>query len=133
MDRNFLKQSIRRELDYYKDGLFNEDEDEYWERAWAAPDDDDSMAENGFLNVAMAHLQGDECDEIVLLGTEYGYHEPDYDSYIDIGHAFVNDMGTGFLQTEGTEDDWDSWLTILRKFWMKRQSSFPPSYPHCCG
>ena len=34
MDRNFLKQSIRRELDYYKDGLFNEDEDEYWERAW---------------------------------------------------------------------------------------------------
>ena len=32
MDRNFLKQSIRRELDYYKDGLFNEDEDEYWER-----------------------------------------------------------------------------------------------------
>ena len=47
MDRNFLKQSIRRELDYYKDGLFNEDEDEYWERAWAAPDDDDSMAENG--------------------------------------------------------------------------------------
>ena len=67
MDRNFLKQSIRRELDYYKDGLFNEDEDEYWERAWAAPDDDDSMAENGFLNVAMAHLQGDECDEIVLL------------------------------------------------------------------
>ena len=30
MDRNFLKQSIRRELDYYKDGLFNEDEDEYW-------------------------------------------------------------------------------------------------------
>ena len=28
MDRNFLKQSIRRELDYYKDGLFNEDEDE---------------------------------------------------------------------------------------------------------
>ena len=72
MDRNFLKQSIRRELDYYKDGLFNEDEDEYWERAWAAPDDDDSMAENGFLNVAMAHLQGDECDEIVLLGTEYG-------------------------------------------------------------
>ena len=107
MDRNFLKQSIRRELDYYKDGLFNEDEDEYWERAWAAPDDDDSMAENGFLNVAMAHLQGDECDEIVLLGTEYGYHEPDYDSYIDIGHAFVNDMGTGFLQTEGTEDDWE--------------------------
>ena len=100
MDRNFLKQSIRRELDYYKDGLFNEDEDEYWERAWAAPDDDDSMAENGFLNVAMAHLQGDECDEIVLLGTEYG-------SYIDIGHAFVNDMGTGFLQTEGTEDDWE--------------------------
>ena len=100
MDRNFLKQSIRRELDYYKDGLFNEDEDEYWERAWAAPDDDDSMAENGFLNVAMAHLQGDECDEIVLLGTEYGYH-------IDIGHAFVNDMGTGFLQTEGTEDDWE--------------------------
>ena len=91
MDRNFLKQSIRRELDYYKDGLFNED----------------SMAENGFLNVAMAHLQGDECDEIVLLGTEYGYHEPDYDSYIDIGHAFVNDMGTGFLQTEGTEDDWE--------------------------
>ena len=82
MDRNFLKQSIRRELDYYKDGLFNEDEDEYWERAWAAPDDDDSMAENG-------------------------YHEPDYDSYIDIGHAFVNDMGTGFLQTEGTEDDWE--------------------------
>ena len=82
-------------------------EDEYWERAWAAPDDDDSMAENGFLNVAMAHLQGDECDEIVLLGTEYGYHEPDYDSYIDIGHAFVNDMGTGFLQTEGTEDDWE--------------------------
>ena len=67
MDRNFLKQSIRRGLDYYKDGLFNEDEDEYWERAWAAPDDDDSMAENGFLNVAMAHLQGDECDEIVLL------------------------------------------------------------------
>ena len=107
LDRNFLKQSIRRELDYYKDGLFNEDEDEYWERAWAAPDDDDSMAENGFLNVAMAHLQGDECDEIVLLGTEYGYHEPDYDSYIDIGHAFVNDMGTGFLQTEGTEDDWE--------------------------
>ena len=87
MDRNFLKQSIRRELDYYKDGLFNEDEDEYWERAWAAPDDDDSMAENGFLNVAMAHLQGDECDEIVLLGTEYGYHQPDYDSYID-GVAF---------------------------------------------
>lgn len=69
MDRNFLKQSIRRGLDYYKDGLFNEDEDEYWERAWAAPDDDDS--------------------------------------YIDIGHAFVNDMGTGFLQTEGTEDDWE--------------------------
>ncbi len=107
MDRNFLKQSIRRELDYYKDGLFNEDEDEYWERAWAAPDDDDSMAENGFLNVAMAHLQGDECDEIVLLGTEYGYHQPDYDSYIDIGAAFVNDMSTGFLQTEGSEEDWE--------------------------
>ena len=133
MDRNFLKQSIRRELDYYKDGLFNEDEDEYWERAWAAPDDDDSMAENGFLNVAMAHLQGDECDEIVLLGTEYGYHEPDYDSYIDIGHAFVNDMGTGFLQTEGTGMTGNNWLTILRKFWMERRSSFPPSYPHCCG
>ena len=62
MDRNFLKQSIRRELDYYKDGLFNEDEDEYWERAWAAPDDDDSMAENGFLNVAMAHMSGTEDD-----------------------------------------------------------------------
>lgn len=107
MERDFLKQSIRRELDYYRDGLFNEDGDEEWVRAWSAPDDDDSMAENGFLNVAMAHLTGDECDEIVLLGTEYGYHEPDYDSYIDIGHAFVNDMGTGFLQTEGTEDDWE--------------------------
>ena len=92
------------------------------------------MAENGFLNVAMAHLQGDECDEIVLLGTEYGYHEPDYDSYIDIGHAFVNDMGTGFLQTEGTEDDWENvGLTILRKFWLERRRSFPLSYPHCCG
>lgn len=107
MERNFLKQSIRRELDYYRDGLFNEDEREDWERAWSAPDDDDSMAENGFLNVAMAHMSGDECDEIVLLGTEYGYHEPDYDSYIDIGAAFVNDMSTGFLQTEGTEDDWE--------------------------
>ena len=106
MERDFLKQSIRRELDYYRDGLFNEDGDEEWVRAWSAPDDD-SMAENGFLNVAMAHLTGDECDEIVLLGTEYGYHQPDYDSYIDIGHAFVNDMGTGFLQTEGTEDDWE--------------------------
>ena len=103
MERNFLKQSIRRELDYYRDGLFNEDEREDWERAWSAPDDDDSMAENGFLNVAMAHMSGDECDEIVLLGTEYGYHEPDY----DIGAAFVNDMSTGFLQTEGTEDDWE--------------------------
>ena len=67
MERNFLKQSIRRELDYYRDGLFNEDESEDWERAWSAPDDDDSMAENGFLNVAMAHMSGDECDEIVLL------------------------------------------------------------------
>ena len=73
MERDFLKQSIRRELDYYRDGLFNEDGDEEWVRAWSAPDDDDSMAENGFLNVAMAHLTGDECDEIVLLGTEYGY------------------------------------------------------------
>ena len=27
----------------------------------------------------------------------------------------------------------NSWLTILRKFWMERQSSFPLSYPHCCG
>ena len=97
MERDFLKQSIRRELDYYRDGLFNEDGDEEWVRAWSAPDDDDSMAENGFLNVAMAHLAGDECDEIVLLGTEYGYHQPDYDSYIDIGAAFVNDMSTGFL------------------------------------
>ena len=35
------------------------------------------------------------------------YKRQDYDSYIDIGHAFVNDMGTGFLQTEGTEDDWE--------------------------
>ena len=26
MERDFLKQSIRRELDYYRDGLFNEDE-----------------------------------------------------------------------------------------------------------
>ena len=68
MERDFLKQSIRRELDYYRDGLFNEDGDEEWVRAWSAPDDDDSMAENGFLNVAMAHLAGDECDEIVLLG-----------------------------------------------------------------
>ena len=67
MERDFLKQSIRRELDYYRDGLFNEDGDEEWVRAWSAPDDDDSMAENGFLNVAMAHLTGDECDEIVLL------------------------------------------------------------------
>ena len=75
MERNFLKQSIRRELAYYRDGLFNEDESEDWERAWSAPDDDDSM--------------------------------PDYDSYIDIGAAFVNDMSTGFLQTEGTEDDWE--------------------------
>ena len=53
MERDFLKQSIRRELDYYRDGLFNEDGDEEWVRAWSAPDDD-SMAENGFLNVAMA-------------------------------------------------------------------------------
>ena len=60
-----------------------------WVRAWSAPDDDDSMAENGFLNVAMAHLTGDECDEDrCWLGTEYGYHQPDYDSYIDIGAAF---------------------------------------------
>lgn len=36
MERNFLKQSIRRELDYYRDGLFNEDESEDWERAWSA-------------------------------------------------------------------------------------------------
>ena len=107
MDRNFLKQSIRRELDHYRPGLFNEDEEEDWERAWVAPDDDDSMAENGFLNVAMAHMEGDECDEIVLLGTEYGYHEPDYDSYIDIGRAFVNDMDSGFLQSAGSEDDWE--------------------------
>ncbi|WP_318360984.1 hypothetical protein [uncultured Agathobaculum sp.] len=107
MDRNFLKQSIRRELDYYRPGLFNEEADEAWERAWVAPDEDDSMAENGFLNVAMAHLLGDECDEIVLLGTEYGYHDTDYDSYIDIGAAFVNDMDAGYLQSPGSEDDWE--------------------------
>ena len=112
MERDFLKQSIRRELDYYRDGLFNEDEDEEWVRAWSAPDDD-SMAENGFLNVAMAHLTGDECDEIVLLGTEYGYHQPDYDSYIDIGAAFVNDMSTGFLQTEGSEEDWEQLIDSI--------------------
>lgn len=107
MDRSFLKQSIRRELDYYRPGLFNEEADEAWERAWVAPDEDDSMAENGFLNVAMAHLLGDECDEIVLLGTEYGYHDTDYDSYIDIGAAFVNDMDSGYLQSPGSEDDWE--------------------------
>ena len=112
MERDFLKQSIRRELDYYRDGLFNEDGDEEWVRAWSAPDDD-SMAENGFLNVAMAHLPGDECDEIVLLGTEYGYHQPDYDSYIDIGAAFVNDMSTGFLQTEGSEEDWEQLIDSI--------------------
>ena len=113
MERDFLKQSIRRELDYYRDGLFNEDGDEEWVRAWSAPDDDDSMAENGFLNVAMAHLTGDECDEIVLLGTEHGYHQPDYDSYIDIGAAFVNDMSTGFLQTEGSEEDWEQLIDSI--------------------
>lgn len=113
MERDFLKQSIRRELDYYRDGLFNEDGGEEWVRAWSAPDDDDSMAENGFLNVAMAHLAGDECDEIVLLGTEYGYHQPDYDSYIDIGAAFVNDMSTGFLQTEGSEEDWEQLIDSI--------------------
>ena len=113
MERDFLKQSIRRELDYYRDGLFNEDGDKEWVRAWSAPDDDDSMAENGFLNVAMAHLTGDECDEIVLLGTEYGYHQPDYDSYIDIGAAFVNDMSTGFLQTEGSEEDWEQLIDSI--------------------
>ena len=112
MERDFLKQSIRRELDYYRDGLFNEDGDEEWVRAWSAPDDD-SMAENGFLNVAKAHLTGDECDEIVLLGTEYGYHQPDYDSYIDIGAAFVNDMSTGFLQTEGSEEDWEQLIDSI--------------------
>ena len=112
MERDFLKQSIRRELDYYRDGLFNEDGDEEWVRAWSAPDDD-SMAENGFLNVAMAHLTGDECDEIVLLGTEYGYHQPDYDSYIDISAAFVNDMSTGFLQTEGSEEDWEQLIDSI--------------------
>ena len=112
MERDFLKQSIRRELDYYRDGLFNEDGDEEWVRARSAPDDD-SMAENGFLNVAMAHLTGDECDEIVLLGTEYGYHQPDYDSYIDIGAAFVNDMSTGFLQTEGSEEDWEQLIDSI--------------------
>ena len=68
---------------------------------------------NGFLNVAMAHLTGDECDEIVLLGTEYGYHQPDYDSYIDIGAAFVNDMSTGFLQTEGSEEDWEQLIDSI--------------------
>lgn len=67
----------------------------------AAPDDDDSMAENGFLNVAMAHLQGDECDEIVLLGTEYGYHEPDYDSYIDIGPCLCQRYGYRFSADRG--------------------------------
>ena len=36
MERDFLKQSIRRELDYYRDGLFNEDGDEEWVRAWSA-------------------------------------------------------------------------------------------------
>ena len=113
MERDFLKQSIRRELDYYRAGLFNEDGDEERVRAWSAPDDDDSMAENGFLNVAMAHLAGDECDEIVLLGTEYGYHQPDYDSYIDIGAAFVNDMSTGFLQTEGSEEDWEQLIDSI--------------------
>ena len=88
MERDFLKQSIRRELDYYRDGLFNEDGDEEWVRAWSAPDDDDSMAENG-------------------------YHEPDYDSYIDIGAAFVNDMSTGFLQTEGSEEDWEQLIDSI--------------------
>ena len=102
MERDFLKQSIRRELDYYRDGLFNEDGDEEWVRAWSAPDDD-----------SMAHLTGDECDEIVLLGTEYGYHQPDYDSYIDIGAAFVNDMSTGFLQTEGSEEDWEQLIDSI--------------------
>ena len=133
MDRNFLKQSIRRELDYYKDGLFNEDEDEYWERAWAAPDDDDSMAENGFLNVAMAHLQGDECDEIVLLGTEYGYHEPDYDSYIDMDTPLSTIWVPVSCRPRAPRMTGNSWLTILRKFWLERRSSFPLSYPHCCG
>ena len=90
MERDFLKQSIRRELDYYRDGLFNEDGDEEWVRAWSAPDDD-SMAENGFLNVAMAHLTGDECDEIVLLGTEYGYHQPDYDKNGERNNQKIND------------------------------------------
>ena len=96
MERDFLKQSSRRELDYYRDGLFNEDGDEEWVRAWSAPDDDDSMAENGFLNVAMAHLTGDECDEIVLIGA-----------------AFVNDMSTGFLQTEGSEEDWEQLIDSI--------------------
>ena len=85
MERDFLKQSIRRELDYYRDGLFNEDGDEEWVRAWSAPDDDDSMAENGFLNVAMAHLTGDECDEIVLLS--HGELEVVEKSNLD-DHAF---------------------------------------------
>ena len=81
MERDFLKQSIRRELDYYRDGLFNEDGDEEWVRAWSAPDD--------------------------------GYHQPDYDSYIDIGAAFVNDMSTGFLQTEGSEEDWEQLIDSI--------------------
>ena len=113
MERDFLKQSIRRELDYYRDGLINDDGDEDWQRATTAPHQQDSMAQNDYLNLANTQLTSDECDEIVLLGTEYVYHQPDYDSYIDIGAAFVNDMSTGFLQTEGSEEDWEQLIDSI--------------------
>ena len=33
--------------------------------------------------------------------------------YIDIGAAFVNDMSTGFLQTEGSEEDWEQLIDSI--------------------
>ena len=71
---------------------------------------------DGRITIFSTHILDlalDLCDEIVLLGTEYGYHQPDYDSYIDIGAAFVNDMSTGFLQTEGSEEDWEQLIDSI--------------------
>ena len=46
------------------------DEDEYWERAWAAPDDDDSMAENDDLEkeygCKLEDLNEPDIEEIVF-------------------------------------------------------------------
>ena len=64
-------------------------------------------------HVASSLMTQGLCDEIVLLGTDYGYPQPDYDSYIDIGAAFVNDMSTGFLQTEGSEEDWEQLIDSI--------------------